>query len=79
MRYNRRVIPMRRVEKEIMKLDRTNIGAAARMAKRAGYIVECYDGDGESGPQPPALSYYRESSWRREAEARMSHWIEMNI
>lgn len=46
----------RRIEKEIYKLEQNyEIGKAFQMAKKAGYEVEVYDGDGENGPCAPEL------------------------
>ena len=46
----------RRIEKEIYKLEQNyEIGKAFQMAKKAGYEVKLYDGDGENGPYAPEL------------------------
>lgn len=50
---------MRRIEKEILKREGTDIGSAAKLAKDAGYLVSVLDGDGENGMCEPTLNFDR--------------------
>ena len=48
---------MTRAVKEMLKYAETDMSKAARIASKAGYEVEVYDGDGENGPCEPEMSF----------------------
>jgi hypothetical protein len=50
---------MRRIEKEILKRELKDLGDACRLAKSAGYTIDCYDGDVENGPCAPIVYFHR--------------------
>lgn len=50
---------MRRIEKEILKAEQVDLGMACWLAKKSGYEIEVYDGDGENGMCEPSLSFNR--------------------
>ena len=50
---------MRKLEKELLKLERKDLSAACKLAKKAGYYVEVFDGDGETGMIKPQVSFSR--------------------
>lgn len=50
---------MRRVEKEMNNALHYDLDKACRIAKRAGYKIEVYDGDGETGMIEPDIIFTR--------------------
>ena len=50
---------MRRLDKEILKMEGVDLGDACKLAKSAGYKIYCYDGDGENGMCEPTIYFER--------------------
>lgn len=51
---------MTKAMKEILrKENEDNLIGACELAKKVGYTIECYDGDGESGMCEPEVSFSR--------------------